>query len=163
MLYFSYGSNMSVNRLLNRISAATKVGVGLLREHELRFHKISQHDRSAKCDAYETGCHEHAVYGVVFDIAASGKPVLDRYEGLGHGYDVKNVMVKVGEELLSAFTYYATHIDSALKPLHWYKEHVLRGAREHRLPEHYIRAIESVESIPDMNTHRHMMELAIYG
>ena len=163
MLYFSYGSNMSVNRLLDRILAATKIGIGLLREHELRFHKISNNDSSAKCDAYETGDQDHFVYGVVYDISVSAKSVLDNFEGLGYGYEEKNIIVKVGEELISAFTYYATHIDSTLKPLHWYKEHVLRGAREHQLPESYIRQIELVESIPDLDVERHMMELTIYG
>lgn len=162
MLYFSYGSNMSVNRLIDRISAATKLGVGLLREHELRFHKLSNKDNSAKCDVYATGKQDHFVYGVVYDIATSARSVLDQFEGLGNGYEVKDIMVEVGEEWVNAFTYYATHIDVTLKPLHWYKEHVLRGAREHQLPTDYIQKIESIESIPDLDTDRHMMEMAIY-
>jgi hypothetical protein len=30
--------------------------------------------------------------------------------------------------------YFATHIDSSLKPYHWYKEHVLRGVKENGFP-----------------------------
>ncbi len=33
--------------------------------------------------------------------------------------------------------------------LHWYKEHVLRGARENGLPDHYVRKIELTHSIDD--------------
>lgn len=163
MLYFSYGSNMSVKRLLERVPSASKVGTGVLKGHELRFHKVSKKDGSAKCDAFLTGDIEHFIYGVIYDIDESDKPELDMAEGLNHGYDEKDVLIEFAGDSINAFTYYATKIDSTLKPLHWYKEHVLRGAREHQLPEQYIQLIELVESIPDLNIARHENEIAIYA
>lgn len=163
MYYFSYGSNMSSLRLGARIPSARKVGVGTLQGHMLMFHKISDKDASAKCDACETGDAEHVVYGVVYQLPEAEKPVLDRYEGLGIGYEVKEVDVSMqGGGVITAFTYYATRIDPELKPFHWYKEHVLRGAREHALPGMYIRHIESVVSVDDKDRQRHEQELAIY-
>lgn len=163
MRYFSYGSNMSINRLLGRISSASRVGAATLMKYELMFHKVGRKDGSAKCDARETGDPGHIVHGVVFEIAKADKTELDREEGLGHGYELKDVWVKMHNgSVVQAFMYYATNIDPGLKPFDWYKEHVLRGARENGLPEEYIRKIEAVESILDADDQRRQKELSIY-
>lgn len=152
---------MSEKRLLRRIRAL-KLGVALLTGHSLRFHKSSEADGSAKCDILETGKSEDIVFGVIYDIDQSQKHILDRYEGLGFGYDMKTVSVKLDDEFLEAFTYYATSIDTSLKPYHWYKQHVLEGAIENRMPEEYIGSIEAVEAITDKNAERRRRELSIY-
>ena len=163
MHYFSYGSNMSVKRLRDRVPSASKLSTAILRKHELKFHKIGKKDSSAKCDAKETGNPEHFVIGVVFDISESDKLKLDQKEGLGYGYEEKNVIIELnGGKTIEAFSYYATKIDPELKPFHWYKEHVVRGARENGLPEEYIQRIESIESVADPDDVRHEKELAIY-
>ena len=163
MIYFSYGSNMSFKRLNARISNITRLGVAMLSHHDLRFHKASEKDGSAKCDIFETSDPEHLVIGVVYEIDPLEKPILDKYEGLGCGYEIKQVSVEMDGDLINAFAYYATHINQDLKPLHWYKEHVLRGARENELPDHYIRQIESIHSIDDHDVERHARELEIYS
>lgn len=163
MIYFSYGSNMSFKRLNARITHISRLGVATLYEHDLRFHKVGNKDGSGKCDILETNLPEHSVIGVVYNIDPVEKHILDTYEGLGNGYEEKQVSVEMNGEMVSAFTYFATHIDKALKPLHWYKEHVLRGACENELPEQYIQKIEMIESIADHNLARHTRELAIYA
>jgi len=161
MLYFSYGSNMSSKRLRKRIPAA-RLGVGKLYEHELRFHKESNNDGSAKCDAHNTGNSSHLIYGVVYEISEIHKTVLDEFEGLGFGYEIKNVQIHVEDTTISAFTYYATQINVNLKPLHWYKKHVLIGAHENALPDFYIQQIEKINSVADVDVNRHKKELKIY-
>lgn len=162
MLYFSYGSNMSVRRIGERVPSAEPVAVARLPRHRLMFHKVGK-DGSAKCDAAETDDLNACVMGVVFDICEKGKASLDQTEGLGRGYRDKLISVEAaGGQTLKVVTYCATHIDASLKPFHWYKEHVLRGAREHWLPDHYIRAIELVDTIRDPDFLRHTRELEIY-
>jgi hypothetical protein len=135
----------------------------MLTHHELRFHKISNKDGSAKCDIFETGKQTQIVIGVVFDIPESEKPLLDKAEGLGNGYETKDVAVELHNSIIvEAYTYYATHIDPSLRPFDWYKQHVLAGAFEHGLPEDYVRAIHAIESIDDPDDTRHQNELAIY-
>jgi len=151
MNYFSYGSNMSIRRLRVRVPSASRLGVGVLRRHELKFHKVSTNDGSAKCDALATGNPDHLIHGVVYHIPEDEKLHLDLVEGLGFGYEQK-----------PAFCYCATAIDPELKPFDWYKEHVLKGARENNLPEAYVLAIESVESVWDSDSVRHERELSIY-
>lgn len=161
MLCFCYGSNMSQRRLQARVPSARFVAVAELPAHRLRFHK-SARDGSAKCDAEETGKPEDRVIGVVFEIDDDEKPDLDRHEALGRGYDEKQVELTTGEGALGAWMYYATRINKSLKPFHWYKNHVLIGARENGLPADYIAQIEAVESIDDPKRKRHDRELAIY-
>lgn len=161
MLYFSYGSNMSLARLQKRVPSARCVAIATLPAHRLRFHKISK-DGSGKCDAEETGNVKDRVIGVVYEISDSDKPVLNRKEGLGSGYCEKEVEVSTDQERLTAWMYFATIKDNQLKPYRWYKEHILVGAREHGLPPEYIAQIEAMEAINDPDTGRHDRELAIY-
>lgn len=163
MLYFAYGSNLSSKRLRQRVPSAVRVAVARLPGHALRFHKESRVDGSAKCDAWESGDPGDQVLGVVYEIQVGHKPGLDRVEGLGEGYEEKQVRVELeAGGGIEAFTYYATLIRRDLRPLDWYKRHVLVGARENGLPEAYIREIEAVSSIPDSDKLRHARELAIY-
>ncbi len=163
MLYFSYGSNMSVKRLNGRASSARVKTVATLHRHDLRFHKKST-DGSAKCDAHETNNPEHAVVGVVFEIAETDKRLLDRKEGLGYGYEQKVVTLTAScGATLRATTYYATHIDCDLQPYHWYKHHVLTGANENALPDEYVEKLRIIDSIADPKPERHVQEMAIYA
>ena len=163
MNYYSYGSNMSIRRLHVRLPSASRLGVGVLRRHELKFHKVSTNDGSAKCDALATDNPDHLVYGVVYHIPEDEKPLLDLAEGLGFGYEQKDILIEMQDgAVVPAFCYCATAIDPELKPFDWYKEHVLTGARESNLPEAYVFAIESIESVWDSDAIRRERELSIY-
>lgn len=162
MLYFAYGSNMSIPRLTERLPSAQAVTCARLYKHRLKFHKRGQ-DGSGKCDIESTFNTQDVVHGVVYQIARPDKPALDSKEGLGSGYEEKNVtVISPNCEVLVASTYYATRIDVSLAPYDWYKEHVLRGAHEHSLPPEYIAGIEGIQSMPDSNKNRAEKELSIY-
>jgi cation transport regulator ChaC len=163
MYYFAYGSNMSLARLRQRTPSARRVSVAFLEGHRLRFHKVSQRDGSAKCDAPQTDLPQDHVWGVVYRIAEAERPVLDCAEGLGMGYRLAWVNVRlVGGEPCRTFLYLATQVDERLLPFTWYKQHVLIGARENRLPEAYIRRIERVQACEDEDRQRHRQEMAIH-
>jgi hypothetical protein len=163
LLYFAYGSNMSPPRLQARVPSATPLQPARLSGHVLRFHKHSRVDGSAKCDACHTGDPDDVVHGLLYRMAAAERGYLDECEGLGRGYEIKHVsLILASGERLEAFTYYATDIRPGLLPFHWYKEHVLRGARRAGLPDSYVRAIAAVESGDDPDPLRHRREMAIY-
>jgi gamma-glutamylcyclotransferase (GGCT)/AIG2-like uncharacterized protein YtfP len=121
MLYFAYGSNMSSRRLCaeNRVPSARRLCLATLPEHRLTFHKKSN-DGSAKCDAYFTGDKADYVIGVLFEISQSEKRNLDRAEGLGYGYREEKITVMTDSGEQNAVAYFATDIDSSLKPYDWY-------------------------------------------
>ncbi len=162
ILYFAYGSNMSVRRITKRVPSAAVIDTARLHGHRLGFRKVGN-DGSAKCDVEHTQQQGHVVIGVLFRLLSSDKKILDRIEGLGQGYEQKHVTVLTNTgNSVKAHTYYATTINDSLSPYHWYKEHVLAGAREHRLPADYIRMIENINAIHDPDPDRHTTELAIY-
>lgn len=162
MYYFAYGFNMSLKRLQARVPSARKVGRAHLDGHQLRFHKRGK-DASAKADAYFTERSQDRVVGVVFTIDPAEKQHLDHAEGLGFGYDLKDVSLCVdGLEPVSAFTYFAIHIDCSMKPYHWYKHHILHGAREAGLSVTYLESIDRFTSVDDPDAHRHTREMSIY-
>ncbi|MFC1844254.1 gamma-glutamylcyclotransferase family protein [Thermodesulfobacteriota bacterium] len=162
VLYFSYGSNMSSLRLLERAPSATFLSIATLKEYRLLFHKKSK-DGSGKCDAEDTAEQNDYVMGVVFAMSAADKEELDRKECHGFGYKEKTVTVTLENgDRIEASTYFAVETDASLTPYSWYKEHVLRGARENNLPHEYISNIEEIESLPDPDMDRHTRELAIY-
>ena len=145
-----------------RIPSAKKMAVARLAEYVLKFHKRNR-DNSAKCDIEYTGCPKDVVHGVVYRLSAAEKMILDDIEGLGRGYEAKQLTIEtLRGELIKAFSYYATDIDPLLRPYHWYKKHVLVGARENSLPVDHIDYIEQVISVEDDDIARQKRELAIY-
>lgn len=152
MLYFAYGSNMATSRLRapDRVPQAEPCGCAILRDFGLRWHKRSK-DGSGKCDVVPS--LGECVHGVLFRIPPGSWCALDRVEGVGHGYERCVVIVDWQERKETVFTYRATETDPALIPYDCYKAHVLRGAREHVLPEDYVRALESVASMPRPSGH----------
>ena len=127
--YFAYGSNLASHRLLQRIPEARVDRVATLRQHRLCWHKNDK-GQSGKCDIKYTDDHNDVIYGVIYLISADGKETLDYYEGHGFGYLSKTVEITTLDgETIDALTYYAIDIDVIQQPYHWYKEHVLRGAR----------------------------------
>lgn len=72
---------------------------------------------------------------------------MDEYEGVADGhYRRKSVRVRcdIGEEL-EAVTYVAgeSFLDDSLVPTDDYLRTILQGARDHGLPQDYVREIES--------------------
>lgn len=164
MLYFAYGSNMSLQRLRQRVPSARKVAVATLGLHELKFHKKGSRDGSGKCDIALTGLPTDQVFGVVYEMDGGEKSALDAAEGLHRGYETKEVdLLTLDGRMLQAFTYYGTDLDDSLRPFQWYKAHVLQGALENGLPESYTAKIRAVETIDDPDHQRHLAEMSIHG
>lgn len=160
--YFAYGSNMSSPRLRARVADARFLCRAELPGYRLRFHKIGR-DGSAKCDAESSGDATDRVWGVVYAIPTAQRGLLDAYEGLGRGYRAVDIRLRRENGVaLTAFCYLATRIDPRLRPFDWYREHVLRGAREHGLPQPYCAAIAAVAIRPDRDVARRAGELALY-
>lgn len=161
IFYFAYGSNMSTRRLRARLHAVESLGAATLDAHALVFHKVGRLDGSGKCGIVEADGER--VHGVLFRMDARERAVLDRIEGTGYGYepDLKRIFGPGGEEV-EAYTYVPTALDRSVRPFHWYRHHVLVGAREFALPRAYVERIERVDAIDDPDTARAARELAIY-
>ena len=82
--------------------------------------------------------------------AATAVETIRRAHELGVGYFEKEVRIVTEDGECIALTYYANpdRLDSTIRPLDWYKDYVVRGAREHGLPAHYIRELDRVATSP---------------
>jgi gamma-glutamylcyclotransferase len=153
VVVFAHGANMLVARMRERAPLSKAVSVGQLVGFELCWNKRSR-DGSGKCSVTETGHPKHVVWGVTYEMGASDKSSLDRAEGLGQGYGERAVNIHTQAGRLSALTYYATSIDPGIRPYDWYRDLVIAGAREHGLPEEYVRILEKVATVMDSDADR---------
>ena len=161
--YFAYGSNISQERLQERVPSATVIGVFSLARYDLRFHKIGK-DGSAKGDAFFTGKESDLILGVLYSIDCSEKKWLDEAEGLGNGYEEKEVsLINEKGQATVGFLYYATNINSALRPFSWYVHHILKGAENAKLPKRYVQQIRGVQTVEDADRQRDMLERSLYA
>ena len=163
MKYFAYGSNMSLNRLQNRVPSAKRLGTFELSGYRLRFNKLGQDD-SGKCNAHYTGNTEHRVIGAVFEMHENDRVHLDVAEGLGEVYEAKSVSVSnTSGQTVDTLVYLALNAsDNDISPFSWYKKHVMVGAQESNLPANYINEIEAVNCVEDSNQSRRDIESAIH-
>ena len=162
ILNFAYGSNMLGARILQRVPGAKLVGRGILRGYELKWHKVGQ-DGSGKCDLVSVNGSGALIHGVLYALSRHEKALLDRFEGLGFGYDEREVEIESPETLVSAWIYQATNIDSSLLPFTWYRALVAAGAREHGLPAEYLGRILTVAARDDDNEARARSNFALCG
>lgn len=169
MFYFGYGSNLLESRIrqADRAPGARRIGTGVLAGHALRFHKRGQ-DGSAKCDCHRLEESDHSVgakpeeqirrvvYGVLFEISRHEKVALDRVEGLGSGYQAKEVEVSTSDGSTTAWLYLAeaSYIDPSLLPFDWYRDLVLHGSIEAGFPADYVAAIAQTPVRPDDDSKR---------
>lgn len=157
---FAYGSNMLASRLQARCPSAKALGVAELHGYELRWHKRSV-DGSAKCDVVAVQDPNAIVYGVLFAIAGAEKPDLDQAEGLGQGYDEKQIQVWQGGAMLTAQAYVATDTKAGLKPCTCYKGLVVAGAEEHGLPSKYVDALRQVVGFENPKCKHHAANMKL--
>ena len=160
--YFAYGSNMSSARLLARTPGARSLGLHRLPRHQLRFHKAGK-DGSGKCNAFYSGDPAHTVIGILYELDSAEKPILDRIEGVGWGYEISQLQVSCPAGVLhSCFTYRAIRTAENLLPYTWYLNHVLSGAQAAELPADYVAAIAATPATQDPDRERHNLEMSLY-
>lgn len=163
MLIFAYGSNMNLNRLTKRVPSAVKVANAFLTGHKIVCNKISN-DGSAKANVIETDVPDEIVWGVLFSIDRSEKYLLDKAEGLGKGY-IEGILTLFDEtnNSYAAQIYIgdSNFLDNTLLPYDWYKEFIVSGAIQNKLPAEYILQLQSIACIRDHDEARRIKNYSI--
>ena len=159
---FAYGSNMFLLKMKKPAPSAQFKIVGRLPGYVLRFNKESKDDGSGKGNIVATGNTTDEVWGVIYEIADRDRKPLDHSEG---GYDAIMVEILTATGRLSVLTYVAkpNRVSDSLKPYTWYKEFIVRGAKEHGLPAAYIQALETIEAMKDPDQPREQKNLDLLG
>lgn len=141
--YFAYGSNLSRDQKEQRTGPIRQERRARLDGYRLAFNK-RESDGTGKANIVT---HPgETVWGIVYRCSPDALREMDKHEGVPRHYVQQAVRVRVdsGEEL-DAVTYIAMDrfIDNSLAPSPEYLRTILCGAREHGLPDDYIRRVEA--------------------
>lgn len=144
--YFAYGSNLTPSRLIARVGPCRNLGRAYLPDYRLAFRKNGS-DGSAKCDLIQVPDQELRAEGVVYQLRASARPVLDRFEGVGLGYRVETVDVQLAGNYtkIDCFVYLAIppFLNDDVQPYSWYRDFVLNGGRRHGFSQQWQSFVDS--------------------
>jgi cation transport regulator ChaC len=140
-LYFAYGSNMDVSAMRSRCPKARPIGPARLARH--RFVLMG---RTGYASVHRDSGAE--VHGVLFDLAFSDIPPLDRYEDVAHGLYVKAVQpVTLAQGgVRQALIYLGTDTTVGGRPPPGYMDDVVAAARAAGLPGAYVARLEALVS-----------------
>lgn len=134
--YFSYGSNMNSERMIERGVRYDKMIPAKLPNYELRFNKISKQGPVANI-VYKQGS---VVEGILYRVQSLD--LLDKYEGLKSGHYNR---IKLNIEGFDSYVYICEnpiHIQEGLKPKQEYLNHLLEG--KDFLSEEYYKNLEQI-------------------
>ena len=146
VLYFAYGSNMWSERLCSRVPSAKTIGRAILEDWKLMFNKRSK-DGSAKANLIESP--GDTTWGVLYEIGTQDLDALDRAEG---GYKRISVSTRTSDEkTVEAVTYVSTKLTDDHTAYAWYKDTIIAGAREHKLPQEHISYLKQFPTRPGKN------------
>lgn len=142
--YFAYGSNMSIDQKECRTGHIRAACVARLPGYRLVFNK-----QGCKNNIYANivPADGEEVWGVIYRCSPEAMSKLDGFEGVARGdYTREQVeVVTESDKVVTAVAYVAgpDHICEEGRPSHCYLSKILDGAREHGLPEEYIKGIEA--------------------
>lgn len=151
VIYFAYGSNMSSAQMQNRCPTSITIGTACLEGTGLVFPRLSKRRKCAVAGIEESTGAE--VWGVLWQMSAQDRTALDRSEDYRqerqnymNSYNPIDIAVICGDGApVSRFTYEAVRQkDFSGKPSRDYLAAIIKGAREHRLPTHYIVRLEQI-------------------
>jgi AIG2-like family len=125
-LYFAYGSNIDRKAMASRCPRSSPIGVARLMRHRLAVMR----------EGWLTAVRDPRaiVHGVLWDLALSDMPALDRYEGVANGLYRKALQgVATGTGPKHALVYFGANTGPG-NPRPGYIEAIASAATEWRLP-----------------------------
>lgn len=130
----------------------------------MSFRKRS-HDGTAKCDLHR-GNSEDIAEGVVFRLPREQQVVLDRFEGVGAGYEVLTLTVMLQsprQQPLEVIAYQAVPpwITTELLPFCWYRDYVLEGGRAFGLSDAWMARVSDQACMDDPDPERSALNASI--
>jgi gamma-glutamylcyclotransferase (GGCT)/AIG2-like uncharacterized protein YtfP len=143
-LYFAYGSNLHLRQFKRRCPGATVVGRARLPDYQLAFTRYSTRRKGGVADIVPQPGAE--VWGALYDVDEAGMARLDDFEGVPRAYRRETVRVVDDAAVEREAVVYIANQTGEFAPSRQYLSIIAHGARDHALPEGYVRAIEQVRT-----------------
>ena len=143
--YFAYGSNLCIDQKQKRTGVIRRAVRCRLTEYRFAFNKRG---RNGEVFANIMPAPGHEVWGVVYLCSPAALREMDKHEGVSGG-DYRHLPIEVvtdDGEKLNALTYVAgvAFVCEERVPSKTYISRIMRGARHHKLPAAYIKAIRDL-------------------
>ncbi|CAG0896188.1 unnamed protein product [Cyprideis torosa] len=145
-LYFAFGSNLYSHRVRLNNPSAEFVAVGRIQGYRLGFIEYAGGWKGGVATIISS--KGSTVWGVIWSLLNADRSSLDSQEGLYNPIYVDvTAKLRVGqEEVVRCLTYqYPEPFEETLPSVH-YKNTIIAGAIEHKLPAAYI---EQLRKLPD--------------
>ena len=153
MKYFAYGSNMDPVQMARRCPGSRSLGRARLADHRLAFTYDSVRWGGGVGTVLPVQGEE--TWGVLWDLDEDHVESLDRYEQIADDvYRRTEVIVQASDGPCEAMMYVATDRRHR-RPSRRYVRALLRGARAHDFPAHYISALEQVRAVTPEEASQH--------
>lgn len=147
MLYFAYGSNMSINHLLKycKCKDFKLVDTGYINNYIFKYRSIIGHKKTGVGNIEKRKGSK--VYGVIFRINEHAKKNINIKEGMKYGiYNIEHVIIKsnTSNKSYRCFTYIMDKDMRGVEksPTKKYKEIVMNGALNNNLPLKHIKRLD---------------------
>jgi gamma-glutamylcyclotransferase (GGCT)/AIG2-like uncharacterized protein YtfP len=144
VLYFAYGSNLSKERMRQRIGRFPESQRAELRGYRLAFNKGTADSPTAYANIVPDPAG--IVWGAAYECSEAELKALDGFEGVSGGdYERATLIVALADGRNAKATAYVAgkaFVVPERAPDEGYLRFILDGARSHRLPEEYVRSIE---------------------
>ncbi len=149
MLYFSYGSNMSFERMKERCPHHQLLGKVMLKGHRMIFPRVSQSWGGGVASIEPS--NSAVVWGLLFELTYEDIRSLDAYEGFkgpahpNNAYDRDVVLVQKGSTDVCALTYIARPAQ-ARQPTAQYMGVLIKAALANGFPQKYIADLQKIRT-----------------
>jgi gamma-glutamylcyclotransferase (GGCT)/AIG2-like uncharacterized protein YtfP len=144
ILYFAYGSNMDMRRFRRRCPDATVAGRASLRGYRLGFTRYSSAEKGGVADIVAEP--DAVVWGALYEIDESCFAALDDYEGAPRAYRRETVRVLDDGGAEREAVAYVANKTGEFAPSRQYLAQIVQGARDHELPDDYVRGLEETRT-----------------
>lgn len=154
-LYFAYGANLNPEIMKRRCPDSSFMAVAYSCDYILKFTKCLKRDKSWGKGSWVADMAlslNDKVWGAIYKVSEKDLENLDKSEGVRFptGYKrVKQLVIveKSNPLCVDVWTYLVNKKQGEGRPSKLYMAAILEGAREHQLPEDYIKFLESIETM----------------
>ena len=130
ILYFAYGSNLSIRQMNYRCPNNSKIGIGQLSGYKWII--------SARGYANVVKSSNDDVWGVIYEISMLDEEKLDVYEGVSAKCYLKdNLEILIDDRIENCLTYVDPVTDIGI-PTSIYPNIINEGLLDSKLPEQYV-------------------------